>query len=475
MLHLSDEDINQVLERRAELDEYDRLVDRTLVVAEEANLENSFEKELERDLYEARSKLVEAGGGERSACDFIQEFVLETLTRVIPVPEDQVKETRRRLRQVLKLREDADKKMMAHASNGHYAQARAEEKRLIGHDKASLRLNRALRDASSHYQIANIENVHRSAANFLEDWQRKLRQPQQAASIDNETLHEYRVEIEDTVSQFRQEFESRSAQLRERIEKLESERKSNYEALVKILSKELGRSLEHRDAMKQMDDLRTRHQAKLRVARDRDESASRSQKLRRALESRMDIGMRAVASLASLETKKMQAISNATHDPEEIARTQKLLRQHHELVRKALGVLLAKSERLKRRVVVLESKEAEYQFQIKHAFETEMPESEIEQVQKLSEDCRRQIALALKQREAYEARAKSVCNNEDFQNTMRLLENEFADPREEVENTLAADESVYLEELKSHHKRQEELTKSLLYSPKKEKLLLDDK
>lgn len=96
------------------------------------------------------------------------------------------------------------------------------------------------------------------------------------------------------------------------------------------------------------------------------------------------------------------------------------------------------------------------------------------QVQKLSEDCRRQIALALKQREAYEARAKAVCNNEDFQSTMRLLENEFADPRKEVENTLAEDESVYLEELKSHHKRQEELTKSLLYSPKKDKLLLGE-
>ncbi len=50
-LHLSDEDINQVLERRAELDEYDRIVDRTIAVAEEANLESSFEKELERDLY----------------------------------------------------------------------------------------------------------------------------------------------------------------------------------------------------------------------------------------------------------------------------------------------------------------------------------------------------------------------------------------------------------------------------------------
>ena len=173
------------------------------------------------------------------------------------------------------------------------------------------------------------------------------------------------------MSEFRQDFESRSAQLRERMEKLESERKSNYEALVKILSKELGRSLDHRDAMRQMDDLRTRHQAKLRVARDRDESASRSQKLRRALESRMDIGMRAVAT-ASLETKKMQALSNATHDPENCENT-KIAEQHHELVRKALGVF-AKSERLKRRVVVLESKEAEYQFQIKHAFETEMPE-----------------------------------------------------------------------------------------------------
>ncbi|MDC3321070.1 hypothetical protein OAV88_00555 [bacterium] len=478
VLHLSDEDINQVLERKADLDEYDRLVDRVLAIVEQANLESSFEKELERHLYDARTKLIEAGGGERSAIEFIRQFILETIEKVIPVPEDQVNETKRRLKQVLKLRDDADRKMMTHASNGNYAQARAEEKRLIGHDKASLRLNRALRDASSHYQITSIENVHRLASNFLEDWQSKLLQPQKAASLDNETLHSYRVSLEDSVSTIREKFESDTQELRNRAEELELERKKNYEALVRILSKELGRSLEHRDVMKQMDNLRIHHKRTLRVARERDEKASRSQKLRRDLEKRMDVGMRAVSSLASLEAKKMQALNNASHDSEEIARTQKLLREHYDLTRKALGVLLAKSERLKRRVVVLESKEAEYQFQMKHAFETEMPEAEILQVRKLSEDCRRQIALALKHREAYEARAKVLCNNEDFQNTMRLLENEFADPRTEVQDTLAADESVYLEDLKTLHKRQEELTRSLFSTgstTNKYKVLLGNK
>jgi hypothetical protein len=142
----------------------------------------------------------------------------------------------------------------------------------------------------------------------------------------------------------------------------------------------------------------------------------------------------------------------------------KLLQQHYRLVRQALGILLAKSERLKRRVAVLEAKMEDCHFSLRHAFDTELQDEEVSQLKITAEKCARQIEEANKQRAAYEARAAEI-SGDDFERTLELLEHKLANPVIELEGNLEADDRLWIQDWIAHLKKQEKWGKMMLNSP----------
>ena len=91
----------------------------------------------------------------------------------------------------------------------------------------------------------------------------------------------------------------------------------------------------------------------------RHQQANQSRDYRTRLVRKMDSGIHAIERLRELEDRQLRILREANEDPKAASRVEKLLKSHYNLTRQALGVLLAKTERLKRRVALLESKEEE--------------------------------------------------------------------------------------------------------------------
>lgn len=468
-LHLQDGAIDNILRRRCDLGAYDQVVQDikrastyTMLVKNEAHKYESVQKAC---LSEAREKLREAGGGENKATEFLSDFVNRSLEKLRPTPASEIRELAEDARKVLEARETAEQNMMQNLSREEYRKARDEEQKIIAYDSAALRLNRLLRESLIQYHIERAEISKASGETYLNRWKASLSAPKRAANEDMMTLNSYRASLKTYEDNQKSMSKKRTDECKVKLAILEKRRVENFDLLVDALSREHKRVVEERNLLKEMDNLRFRDEIVEEMSGRLRRSVDRSEAYRKQLVAKMDSGVHAIKSLRRLHQKQHDVLKLCEDeiDPEEISKFHALLKSHYDLTRQSLSVLLAKSERLKRRVAVLEAKEAEYTFEISHAFETEMPQSEVEQMKQLKEKCKRNIALASQQREEYDAAVKAICDD-DFQNTMSILKRreKCGDPMVDLVGTLAADESAYVQQLQKHHKSQEELTKKLL-------------
>ena len=70
-----------------------------------------------------------------------------------------------------------------------------EEKNVIALDASGLQLNRALREACSHFQLVSFDRVRGEAIEFLNQWRANLEQPKSAAQADIVSLGAYQAAL----------------------------------------------------------------------------------------------------------------------------------------------------------------------------------------------------------------------------------------------------------------------------------------
>ena len=130
----------------------------------------------------------------------------------------------------------------------------------------------------------------------------------------------------------------------------------------------------------------------------------------------------------------------------------RLAHEHYDLGSYELKALTRKGDRLRRRGEILEQKRADCYFTMEMAFENETPVDEVRQAQ---HDAARYANEANKVRDELEklAHLANTVDNQDLQNTMRLLGREH--PQREIRGELQRERRAYQEKLRERLKQEE--------------------